>query len=107
MAIKWKWIFWLEHLSQSLGYRVVDRRVILKWILRSVVKWLRIGFSDGSCDHGYAPSGSINGGEFLDRLINCKLFKELSVLQRKFVNEMLNRTVLLVSIFYLIMCLLL
>jgi len=28
--------------------------------------WFRIGNGFGSCEHGSKPSGSLNGGEFLD-----------------------------------------
>jgi hypothetical protein len=30
----------------------------------------------GSCEHGYEPSGSAKGGEFLDQLSDCKFLKK-------------------------------
>jgi hypothetical protein len=33
------------------------------------------------CEHGYEPSGSIKGREFLDHLSDCQLLKEDSALR--------------------------
>jgi hypothetical protein len=68
-------IFWLKNLkerdhSEKLG---VDGRIILEWILGKYCgRWwtgcicLRIGQETGCFEHGYEPSSSIEGGEFLD-----------------------------------------
>jgi hypothetical protein len=34
------------------------------------------GSVGGSCEHGNEPSGSIEGGEFIDWLNDCWFFKE-------------------------------
>jgi hypothetical protein len=58
---------WLEDLG-------VEGRIKLKEILRSrlgewtVLIWLRIGTSEGSCEHDYEISFSIQRGEFIYRL---------------------------------------
>jgi hypothetical protein len=38
----------------------------------------------GSCEHGNEPSGSIQGGEFLDQLSECSLLKKDSALRSYF-----------------------
>jgi hypothetical protein len=40
--------------------------------------WLRIGTSEGSCEHGNVPSGSIKCWEYLEELHNWQLLKKSS-----------------------------
>jgi hypothetical protein len=60
-----------------------DGTIILKWILkkygvRAGFCWLRSDPVADSCEHGNEPSGSINGGEFIDQLSSYQLLKENS-----------------------------
>jgi hypothetical protein len=57
---------------QDLG---VDGRIILNWILKKLgvtvwtrFHWLKTGF----CECYKMPSGSVNGGEFLDQMRDCQ-----------------------------------
>jgi hypothetical protein len=56
------------------GHPDVDGRIILRWIFRKwdVEVWIRLRWfmieTDGSCEYGNEPSGSIKYGEFLDWL---------------------------------------
>jgi hypothetical protein len=38
--------------------------------------WLRVESSGDSCEHGDEHSGYIKGGEFLDYLSDCQLFRD-------------------------------
>jgi len=43
----------------------------VEWMLGTGSSWLRIGTGGGFCKSGNESSGSIEFGEFLDKLRNC------------------------------------